>query len=424
MNQTIIAPSSIGPYTFHGTIGSGAFSIVKLAYHEAEKTFYACKIVPKFRLIHNDMMKRFETEIIINQQIHHPGVVGIIDVLKDNFNFYIFMDYCQNGDLFQFIIDQNRFSENDSKPIICQLLETLRYIHKLGIAHRDLKPENILMDSNFNVKISDFGLSKFVVQNHLTSTPCGSPCYASPECISGKPYDPLKSDIWSVGIIIFAMLTAHIPWTKHNKNQLFKQIQEGQFTVPDYISEKAESFIRGLICVDPEKRLTIEQAFEHPFLKDTHHAFNDPSPVKMINIRRIDQLFDHDRQSTENILNPEKVNHFSLSSSQENLTFSKALKIVESKIPTLYIRTQVSFTDSMAQKVNIAPAINTKRNLPPMPLECIADARKTVARKSLSGNITILQKLKIRSMVGFGMPIEPRILIKKDLTKKKSLSHA
>ena len=263
------APSKIGPYTLRGTVGDGAFSVVKLAFNEELSQYYACKIVPKSRLSTHHLEKRFEVEIRINQQMHHPGIVGLVDILKDTLNYYVIMEFCPNGELFQYIVDHGRLTEDEAKPKIRQILEALQYIQSMNVAHRDLKPENILLDQYGQLKISDFGLSRFLDSNGLVNTPCGSPCYASPECISGKPYDGKTTDVWSCGVILYAMVTGQLPWTKRNQNQLFEQIRHGEYTIPSYISHTCSDFIRGLMTVDPKKRLTIEQAFNHPFLAST-----------------------------------------------------------------------------------------------------------------------------------------------------------
>lgn len=179
------------------------------------------------------------------------------------------MEFCPNGELFSHVVGKGRLNEFEAKIFIRQVLFSLKYVHSLGICHRDLKPENLLLDQSGHVKISDFGLSRFVDQNNLVFTPCGSPCYASPECVSGKPYDGRKSDIWSCGVISYAILTGQLPWTKRNQQQLFEQIKRGEYTIPTFLSENCRSFISGLMTVDGDRRLTIDAAFQHPWFNDS-----------------------------------------------------------------------------------------------------------------------------------------------------------
>jgi serine/threonine protein kinase len=183
-------------------------------------------------------------------------------------------------------------SEFDAKPFVRQILEALAYVHGLGICHRDLKPENILLDVFGDVKINDFGLSRFVRPDGLVDTPCGSPCYVSPECISGRPYDGRKSDLWSVGVIMYALLTGQLPWTKRNQQQLFEQIRKADFVIPAFLSDPCRNLILGLMTVDCERRITIEAALRHPWFEGL--AENLPREKEMIghvSLRRIDLEF-------------------------------------------------------------------------------------------------------------------------------------
>ena len=263
----------IGQYRLLGPIGHGAFSIVRLCQSLRTNRYYACKIIARNRLLMHNLESRFENEIRINQQLHHPGTVQLFDLIKDDSYYYIIMEFCPNGELFSHVVDQGRLDENTAKYFISQILFALQYIHSLGICHRDLKPENILLDNQGHIKISDFGLSRFVGQDDLVNTPCGSPCYASPECVSGQLYDGKKSDIWSVGVISYAILTGQLPWTKRNQQQLFEQIKRGEYTIPSYLSDSCRSFISGLMTVNCDRRLTIDQALHHPWLSDI------PSPT-------------------------------------------------------------------------------------------------------------------------------------------------
>ena len=289
------APAQIGPYILRGVIGEGAFSVVQLAYLQSEQRYYACKIVPKSHLSH-DLESRFETEIRINQQMHHPGIVQLIDIFKDENNYYVIMEFCANGELFQYIVDRKRLREEEAKGFIYQIFETVNFVHKLNVAHRDLKPENILIDQLGHLKLSDFGLSNFVnVKTSLVSTPCGSPCYASPECLSGKPYNGKTNDVWSCGVILYTMVTGQLPWTKRNQNELFQQIKRGEYNIPNYISDKCKSLIKGLMRVDITKRLTLEQAMKHEWFDGKNYgSSNQPSHfiAKIVSLRKVDLFFD------------------------------------------------------------------------------------------------------------------------------------
>jgi serine/threonine protein kinase len=289
-------PGRIGDYEIRGTVGEGSFSVVRLAYHLVTRKFFACKIVEKERIQRANFQERFELEIRIHQQLHHPGIIALCDLLTDDNFYYVILEFCPGGELFQYIVDRGNLPEDAARLLLGQLLLAVDHIHKVNVAHRDLKPENLLLDHLGHIKVSDFGLSRFLDQNGRAQTPCGSPCYASPECVSGRPYDGAKSDIWSLGVVFYAMVTGQLPWTKRNQKQLFEQIRLGDFQIPTYLSDPCRSMIRGLMCVRPSKRLSAQEALEHEFLRGVTEEV-DPvrQPVGMVSLKRVDHFFGIDR---------------------------------------------------------------------------------------------------------------------------------
>ncbi|OHS98397.1 CAMK family protein kinase [Tritrichomonas foetus] len=426
MSQSVIAPTKIGPYSLRGTIGEGAFSIVKLVYHEEKCEYYACKIVPKMRIMKGNLHDQFESEIRINQQLHHPGIVRIVDVLKDNFNYYVVLEFCSNGDLFQCIIDRSKLSEIDSKRYIVQILETLKYIHQVGVAHRDLKPENILIDQNGLLKLSDFGLSKFVNCDGLVSTPCGSPCYASPECIIGKPYDGKKNDVWSVGVIVYAMLTAQLPWTKRNKKQLFEQIVKGDYKIPAFLSDEATSFIKGMMCVDANQRITIEESLNHPFLHEASKVYKNASymnvQIKLLHIRKIDKLFDIDTESFDNLDFSNNQEEIENTKSMIRVDYTQTLKTICKKVPHVYNR--VMDHSLPAPIIEMTPSM---KSLPPTPLELIAQARQRYLIKkpiSLMSITPIKSNIALCNSQGSNIQYPTNLVREKKTTKSIKPSYS
>ncbi|KAH0791902.1 CAMK family protein kinase [Histomonas meleagridis] len=299
-----LIPNEIGPYEIRGTVGEGAFSIVKLSYNRNTNKYHACKIIERLRLKENDLESRFESEIRVHQQLHHPGIVELVDILKDEYFYYVFLEFCPGGEIFQHIVDNKRLSEQQAKPIIKQVLSAVEYIHSMNVAHRDLKPENLLLDHLGHTKISDFGLSRFLTKDGLGFTPCGSPCYASPECISGNPYDGKASDCWSVGVIFYTMITGELPWTKRKQTQLFEQIRQGDYKIPSFITPLCADFITGLMCVNYRNRLSATQALHHPFLSDATIPLESVSIYQnsFVSLRKIDEFFGRDMTSDVNII--------------------------------------------------------------------------------------------------------------------------
>ncbi|KAH0786329.1 CAMK family protein kinase [Histomonas meleagridis] len=210
------------------------------------------------------------------------------------------MELCSNGELYHYIIQSQRLSELESKYFLRQILETLQYVHSLGFVHRDIKPENLLIDANGFIKISDFGLSKFVGTQGIASTPCGSLCYAAPECIQGIGYDGRKSDVWSVGVVLYAMLTGQLPWTKRNQHQLIDQIIHADFSIPSYVSSQASDLIEKMLEPDPEKRITVEDALAHPLVRSApRHRYLTQQTLLPLSLKHIDKFFGRDGSEIE-----------------------------------------------------------------------------------------------------------------------------
>ena len=176
------------------------------------------------------------------------------------------MEYASNGELFDYIVAQTRIKEQEACKIFQQVIAGIEYIHKLNVVHRDLKPENLLLDHNYNIKIVDFGLSNTYGPNELLKTACGSPCYAAPEMIAGKEYTGYKVDIWSSGVILFAMICGYLPFEDPKTSKLYKKILKGVYTSPSYISESAKDLLKNILKTDPDQRFNIEEIKSHQWL--------------------------------------------------------------------------------------------------------------------------------------------------------------
>lgn len=272
---------TVDGFVLKKVIGGGSFSTVYLAKdnqiadtkNNNKSHYFACKIMHFKQTITKHKSSRFNREIKIHRLMHHPNVLQLIDIYQNSKYYYIFLEYCSNGDLFNYIYNNGKLTENEASFFMKQILTGLKYIHSLNVAHRDIKPENILLDSNYTVKICDFGSSKLInkKKNRLTKTPYGSPSYSSPESLSGNPYDAQKSDIWACGVILYEMATGLSPWIENGQEKLSGQIKKAKFCIPQNVSENCGDLIRKLMTVDCNKRITIEQALVHPFLKDVEN---------------------------------------------------------------------------------------------------------------------------------------------------------
>lgn len=299
-----VIPNRIGHYLLKETIGHGAFSVVKHAIDINTNEEFCCKIISKKRIIGKDMEIRFEKEVRILQQLSHQGVVTLYDIIKDSINYYLFMELCPNGTLFDFIVSKSKIPEDEAKYIFKQIVIALKYIHSQNVVHRDIKPENILINEKLNVKFIDFGFSTHYDPDNLLKTNCHTPNYASPQCLSGLPNDGQKSDIWSLGILLYVMLNGKVPWTSKNQKQFIEEIRNANVFLPFSMSEDARDLLSKIIVKDADKRISIDQILEHPWLQDIYvdQFHSTQSNNKLVRLNDVDQFFKNSFKSC-NVLN-------------------------------------------------------------------------------------------------------------------------
>ena len=256
----------IGNYILFDQIGMGTFSKVTKAIHLITSQQVAVKILDKEKIEDEVDLERIIREIEILKNIHHPNIAQMYETYSTIHNFYLMMELVSGGDLFDYITENSYLSENLSCQFFRQLIGVLEYLISMGIAHRDIKPENILLDENHkNIKVIDFGLSNYFEDNELLCSSCGSPCYASPEMLSGKPYQGIKTDIWSGGIVLYSMLVGSLPFDDQELCILYEQIKKGKFYLPSTLSLEAIDLLKRILQVDPNKRIGIEEIKKHPW---------------------------------------------------------------------------------------------------------------------------------------------------------------
>ena len=258
---------TIGDYIIKKTIGSGTFSTVKLGTHRITQKKVAIKILDKNKIESRDDLERIIREMQILTEMHNPFVIKVYKIYEDKNNFLIIMEYCEGGELFNYIVKKKRLSEEEASYFFFQLINGIEYIHSKGIAHRDLKPENLLLSKNKILKIIDFGLSNFYDGTKRLQTPCGSPCYASPEMVKGKRYDGFNIDIWAIGVILFAMLCGYLPFEddENDTDVLFNEIIRNKIDYPYFLSKLSLDILQKILVSDPLQRITIDEIKNHPF---------------------------------------------------------------------------------------------------------------------------------------------------------------
>ncbi|BFZ58611.1 serine/threonine-protein kinase gin4 [Savitreella phatthalungensis] len=259
----------IGPWRLGRTLGRGSSGRVRLAKHAVTGKLAAVKIVPKTTTPQTaaGLPYGIEREVVIMKLIEHPNVMRLYDVWENKGELYLVLEYIEGGELFDYLVQRGRLQETEAVNYIQQILHAVDYCHRFNICHRDLKPENLLLDKNRNIKVADFGMAALEPSGQMLQTSCGSPHYASPEIVAGKTYHGGPSDIWSCGIILFALLTGHLPFDDENIRTLLLKVKAGRFVMPPELSAEAKDLIWRMLEVDPSKRITMDKIMQHPLLK-------------------------------------------------------------------------------------------------------------------------------------------------------------
>ncbi|RCV45502.1 hypothetical protein SEVIR_9G463200v4 [Setaria viridis] len=262
----------VGEYELLRPIGSGAYSQVWLGRHRARGAEVAVKEIAMERLS-SKLRESLLSEVDILRRIRHPNVIALHDSIKDHGRIYLILEYCRGGDLHGYLQRHKRVSETVAKHFIRQLASGLQMLRDNNVVHRDLKPQNILLvenNENSLLKIADFGFAKFLQPFALAETLCGSPLYMAPEVMQAQKYDA-KADLWSVGVILYQLVTGIPPFNGDNQIQLLKNIlrsREIQFPSDCELSHGCIDLCRKLLRLNSVERLTVEEFVHHPFLSE------------------------------------------------------------------------------------------------------------------------------------------------------------
>ncbi|XP_057979270.1 SNF1-related protein kinase catalytic subunit alpha KIN10 [Malania oleifera] len=254
-------------YKLGKTLGIGSFGKVKIAEHALTGHKVAIKILNRRKIRNMEMEEKVRREIKILRLFMHPHIIRLYEVIETQLDIYVVMEYVKSGELFDYIVEKGRLQEEEARNFFQQIISGVEYCHRNMVVHRDLKPENLLLDSKCNVKIADFGLSNIMRDGHFLKTSCGSPNYAAPEVISGKLYAGPEVDVWSCGVILYALLCGTLPFDDENIPNLFKKIKCGMYTLPSHLSPGARDLIPRMLVVDPMKRMTIPEIRQHSWFQ-------------------------------------------------------------------------------------------------------------------------------------------------------------
>lgn len=238
---------------------------MKLGTHTITGAKVAIKILEKKCILKKNDFIRVLREISLLKAMRHPNIIQLYEIIETPKQLYLIMEYAAHGELFDYIVLHKRVDESTALRLFRQIVSGMAYLHSQSIIHRDLKPENLLLDSNDNIKIVDFGLSNRAPGNCLLKTACGSPCYAPPEMLLGKKYKGPPADIWSCGVVLYALLCGHLPFDDPSTAKLYDKITSADYTVPSHVSKGAKDLVGKMLRVDPAARCSVEEVRKHPW---------------------------------------------------------------------------------------------------------------------------------------------------------------
>ncbi|KAL6503289.1 hypothetical protein OROHE_023918 [Orobanche hederae] len=256
-------------YELGKLLGCGAFAKVYHGRDVRTGQSVAIKSISKQRILKGNLTAHIKREVCIMRSLRHPNIVRIHELLATKTKIYFVMEYARGGELFAKIA-RGRFSEDLSRKYFQQLISVVNYCHSRGVFHRDLKPENLLLDENWELKLTDFGLSAVTGQiqtDGLLHTLCGTPAYVAPEILAKKGYDGAKVDVWSCGVILYVLNAGYLPFNDTNLMAMYRKIYKGEFRCPKWTSPELKRFLTRILDPNPSTRITVHEIMVDPWFR-------------------------------------------------------------------------------------------------------------------------------------------------------------
>ncbi|KAK7287140.1 hypothetical protein RIF29_00211 [Crotalaria pallida] len=271
-----------GKYEVQRLLGVGASARVYHATNVDTGQSVAVKVVNKNKVMKSGFATNIEREITIMRRLHHhPHIVKLFEVLASKTKIYFVMEFVSGGELFEEVPDGGQLSEDLSRKYFRQLISAVRYCHSHGVFHRDLKLDNLLIDEDKNLKVTDFGLSAVkdpTRPDRLLQTVCGTPAYVAPEILAKKGYDGAKVDVWSCGIVLYALTAGYLPFNDYNIAVLYRKIYRGQFRFPKWMSPDLKNLLSRMLDTNPKTRIKIDEILQDTWFKTTEQELK-PDPI-------------------------------------------------------------------------------------------------------------------------------------------------
>ncbi|CAI4221732.1 unnamed protein product [Auanema sp. JU1783] len=310
----------IGHYILKDTLGVGTFGKVKVGIHEATGYKVAVKILNRQKIKTLDVVGKIRREIQNLSLFRHPHIIRLYQVISTPTDIFMIMEYVSGGELFDYIVKHGRLKTPEARRFFQQIISGVDYCHRHMVVHRDLKPENLLLDEHCNVKIADFGLSNIMTDGDFLRTSCGSPNYAAPEVISGKLYAGPEVDVWSCGVILYALLCGTLPFDDEHVPSLFRKIKSGVFPIPEYLDKSLVTLLLHMLQVDPMKRATIKDVIAHEWFQKDLPAYLFPpvneSEASIVDIEAVREVTERynvpEEEVTAALLGDDPHHHLSI----------------------------------------------------------------------------------------------------------------
>ncbi|GAA54702.1 maternal embryonic leucine zipper kinase [Clonorchis sinensis] len=297
--MALVAPKVLkGLYFFCEPLAEGSFGVLYVALHAITRRKVAIKIIDKRKLGADAFRVRSEIEAL--KQLNHKYIYKLYQVVETTYFFYLVVEYLPGGELFDYIIQKGHLSEVEARVIFRQIVSAIGYMHSKGFAHRDLKPENILLDNDQNIRIIDFGLCAKNTLNTMLNTFCGSFAYAAPEVLANRDYCGNAADLWSLGVILYALLCGCLPFDPTKPEELSQKIGKGVYTTPGNLSKSSRNLLSQLMCVNPKKRIKMEELCRHPWIVEGFMGHpveldNERTVMNPLNMRIVAEISEYTR---------------------------------------------------------------------------------------------------------------------------------
>ncbi|KAM8705674.1 hypothetical protein ACLKA7_010043 [Drosophila subpalustris] len=279
--QSYVNGNGNGVYKIIKTLGKGNFAKVKLALHVPTGREVAIKVIDKTQLNTSARQKLYR-EVRIMKLLDHPNIVRLFQVIESERTLYLIMEYASRGELFDHLVKNGRMREREARVIFRQLVSAIQYCHSKFVVHRDLKAENLLLDQHMNIKIADFGFGNTFNPNAQLETFCGSPPYAAPELFMGRKYAGPEVDAWSLGVVLYTLVSGSLPFDGGTLKELRERVLRGKYRVPYYISMDCENLMRKFLVLNPAKRATLNAVMSDKWINLGHEESDRLRPYREI----------------------------------------------------------------------------------------------------------------------------------------------